>query len=53
VSWPILLTGQRALCGFVRLTRRAKHRHDGIIEKFGSARAEQSAAGFSLESAFA
>jgi hypothetical protein len=28
------------------LTRRAKHWQNGIIEKYGSARAKQSAAGF-------
>jgi hypothetical protein len=35
-------------CGFVRLTRRAKHWQNGIIGKSGSARAEKSAAGFCM-----
>ncbi len=34
------------LCEFIRLTRRAKHWQNDIIENFGSARAKQSAAGF-------
>jgi len=35
-----------------RLTRRAKHWHNGIIGRVGQARAEQSAAGFFMSRTF-